>query len=140
MLDLNLWLMIFVAALFLGLVYILNKILYKPLMMFMDKREKSIRDDMASSTKNSDDIDDLLNQANEKISIAKSEAAVIKEDATNKAKNDALKKLEQSTAKIEGEYTSFLQQLSKDKISLKKSVSANVASYQNDIKIKIKNI
>lgn len=140
MLDLNLWLIIFVAALFLGLVYILNKILYIPLMMFIDKREKSIRDDIASSTKNSDDIDDLLNQANEKISIAKSEATAIKEDATNKAKNDALKKLEQSTAKIEGEYTSFLQQLSKDKISLKKSVSANVATYQNDIKIKIKNI
>jgi F-type H+-transporting ATPase subunit b len=140
MLDINLFLMLFVAALFLGLVYVLNDMLYKPLLAFMDKREKSISDDMASSDQNTNEIDELLAGANDKISAAKSEAAGIKEQATSAAKQKAEEALEAGKKDIESQYEEFVGKLSKQRDELSDSIAANVSSYQSGIKSKIKNI
>jgi F-type H+-transporting ATPase subunit b len=140
MLDINLWLLLFVAALFLGLVYLLNDMLYKPLLAFMDKREKSIRDDMASSDKNTDEIDELLTQADQKISVAKGEATKIREEALIAAKDKASKALDEAKGDIEAKYASFVEKLAADRDTLKDSIGANVSNYQSGIKSKIKNI
>jgi len=140
MLDLSLWLFLFVVVLFLALIYLLNDILYKPLLAFMEKREGSIRNDLAASEENSDEIEAAKQSANEKISAAKSEAAQIREDALNAAKESASAKLEESKNAIDKQYASFLEQLSIDKETLRKSISANVSSYQDGIQAKIKNI
>lgn len=140
MLDISFGLLIFVAVLFLALVYVLNDMLYKPLLAFMEKRDKSIRDDLASSQKNNDEIEAALAEANEKISIAKGKASDIREEAVAKAKELATQKVEESRSVIESQYISFIEQLAKDKDSLKKSISSNLSSYQDGIATKIKNI
>ncbi len=140
MLDISFGLLIFVIILFLLLVYLLNDMLYKPLLAFMDKRDRSIRDDLASAKKSSDEIDDALSEAEKKISIAKSEAAKIKEDALAKAKELAALKLEESKKALDIEYTAFIEQLSKDRDLLKREVSANLSSYRDGVVAKIKNI
>ncbi len=140
MLDLSLGLFLFVVALFLVLIYLLNDMLYKPLLAFMEKREGSIRDDLASSDQNKDEIDSANALANEKISAAKSEAAKIRDEALTSAKESASAKLEDRKEAIEKQYTSFLEQLSVDKDNLKNSISANLSSYQDGISAKIKNI
>lgn len=140
MLDISLGLVLFVAALFLALIYLLNKMLYKPLLAFIDKREGSIRDDLAASDQNSDEIEAARSEANEKISIAKSEAAKIRDEALTAAKESASTKLEESKTALEKQYASFIEQLSRDKDALKKSISSNVSSYADGIQAKIKNI
>ena len=140
MLDLSLGLFLFVVVLFLGLIYLLNEMLYKPLLAFMEKREGSIRSDLAASEENSDEIEAAKLSANEKISAAKSEAAKIREEALATAKESASAKLEEGKSAVEKQYTSFLEQLSVDKDALRKSISANVSSYQDGIQAKIKNI
>jgi F-type H+-transporting ATPase subunit b len=140
MLDISLGMLIFVAVLFLGLIYLLNEMLYKPLLAFMDKREKSIRDDLAMADKNDDDIQKDLEDANAKISVAKVEAAKIREDAMAKAKEAASKALSEGKESFESKYVSFVNKLSKDQVALKKSISLNLPSYQDGISAKIKNI
>jgi len=140
MLDLSLGLFLFVVAVFLGLIYLLNDMLYKPLLGFMEKREASIHGDLEASEQNSGDIEDAEKLANEKISAAKGEAAKIREDALAKAKQSAETKLQSSKDAIEKEYAEFLNKLSKDRNSLKDSVTANVSSYQDGILSKVKNI
>ncbi|MCH9813359.1 MAG: F0F1 ATP synthase subunit B' [Epsilonproteobacteria bacterium] len=140
MLDISLGLLLFVAALFLALVYLLNNMLYQPLLAFMDKREKSIQDDLATSDQNSEEIEAAMTEANDKISVAKSEAAKIREEAMSKAKEAAASKIEESKSALESQYSAFVDQLAKDKVSLKESISANLSSYQDGIQAKIKNI
>ncbi len=140
MLDISLVILIFVMVLFLTLVYVLNDMLYKPLLAFIDKRDKSIRDDLASSQQNKDEIEAALAEANEKISVAKGKASDIRGKAVIKAKELASQTLEESKNTIEGQYTSFIEQLAKDKDVLKKSISSNLSSYQDGIATKIKNI
>ncbi len=140
MLDISLGMLIFVAVLFLGLVYLLNEMLYKPLLAFMDKREKSIRDDLAMADKNDDDIEKDLEDANAKISAAKVEASKIREDAMVKAKELASKALNEGKESFESKYASFVDKLSYEQIALKKSISSNLSSYQDAISTKIKNI
>lgn len=140
MLDISLGLLLFVAALFLALVYLLNNMLYQPLLAFMDKREQSIKNDLATSDQNSEEIEAALAEANDKISAAKSEAAKIREEAMTKAKETAASKLEESKTALESQYSSFMDQLSKEKVVLKESISANLSSYRDGIQAKIKNI
>lgn len=140
MLDLSLGLFLFVVVLFLALIYLLNDMLYKPLLAFMEKREGSIRADLAASDQNSDEIEAAKASANDKISVAKSEAASIRDEALTSAKESAATKLEDSKQVLEKQYSSFVEQLSLDKVALKKSISANLPSYQDGIQTKIKNI
>ncbi len=49
MLDIDLSLMLFVLALFLVLLVVLNQMLYKPLLKFMDDRDTSISKDLESA-------------------------------------------------------------------------------------------
>jgi F-type H+-transporting ATPase subunit b len=140
MLDLSLGLFLFVVVLFLALIYLLNDMLNKPLLAYMEKREASIRNDLKASDENSDEIEAAKESAHAKISVAKSEAAKIREEALSAAKESASAKLEERKTAIEKQYASFLKQLSIDRDSLKNSISANISSYQDGIQAKIKNI
>ncbi len=140
MLDISIELLFFVTVLFLALVFVLNEMLYKPLLAFMNKRESSIRDDLAAADQNSDEIEVALLETNEKISTAKNEAAKIREEAVAKAKEIAAIKLQESKDSLESQYASFLDKLQKEREALKKGISSNLPSYENAIKSKIKNI
>jgi len=140
MLDINLGLLIFTAVVFFALIYLLNNILYQPLLGFMQKREDLIKSDMDNIAENSGDVESSLNKANALISDAKSEAAGIKESAITKAKEAAAKELETAQAAIESKYDAFVQELGVDRTALKKDLVANLSTYQNSLQSKLKNI
>jgi F-type H+-transporting ATPase subunit b len=140
MLDINLGLLIFTAVVFFALIYFLNSILYQPLLGFMQKREDLIKSDMDNIAENSGDVESSLNKAKTLISDAKSEAAAIRESAITKAKEAAAKELETAQAAIEAKYEAFVQELSADRVALKKDLLANLSSYQNSLQAKLKNI
>jgi len=140
MLDINLGLLIFTAVVFFALIYLLNNILYQPLLGFMQKREDLIKSDMDNIAENSGDVESSLSKANALISDAKSEAAGIKESALTKAKEAAAKELETAQAAIEAKYDAFVQELGADRTALKKDLVANLSTYQNALQTKLKNI
>jgi len=140
MLDISLGMVVFVVVLFLSLIYVLNNMMYGPLMAFMDKREKTIADDEASVSENSDEIAALKEEANSIISEAKSEASEIKSSALVKIKADFAEELESKKSSLEATLEGFVDELTSVRDSLKKDISANIGSYKDSIESKLKNI
>ncbi len=140
MLDINLGLLLFVAVLFLALVYILDKILYKPLLQFMDKRDETIRKDLEASKEMGDEAEGALKEAHDTIAKAKSEAFQIREEATGKAKEKAAAFLAEIQTELEKQYESFAEKLKEERAALKKRIEANLPEYQEAIQSKLKQI
>ncbi len=140
MLDINLGLLIFTAVVFFTLIYLLNKILYRPLLGFIQKRENLIKSDLENIKQDSGDVQASLEKANSLISNAKSEAAKIRESAVTKAKEAASKELEIAQQAIEEKYDAFVAELGKERASLKNDLVANLSTYQNALQSKLKNI
>ena len=140
MLDINLGLLIFTAIVFFALIYLLNSILYQPLLGFMQKREDLIKDDLNNISENSGDVESALEKASTLILDAKSEAAKIRENATNEAKEAASKELATAQEAIEAKYEAFVQELGIQREGLKQELVGNLSTYQNALQSKLKNI
>lgn len=95
MLDISPALLLVTGAVFFTLLIVLNKMLYKPLIEFIDNRNNSIKRDLENAGKNTSDVEAYFKEADQIILAAKAEAGKIREAALNKAKVDAAKKIEQ---------------------------------------------
>jgi len=140
MLDINLGLLIFTAVVFFILIYLLNNILYQPLLGFIQKREELIQSDLENVKQDSGDVESSLAKAHSLISEAKAEAAQIRESAVTKAKETASKELEAAQRTIEEKYEAFLQELHGERSKLKTELVSNLSTYQNSLQTKLKNI
>jgi F-type H+-transporting ATPase subunit b len=125
---------------FFTLMIVLNKILYRPLLEFIDKRDDSIKRDLENAGKNSSDVEAYYNEANQIILKAKAEAGKIREDALNKARESAIGRVEQKQDDLEREYASFLKSLEVDTKELQESLSANIPLFRDGIKQKLSSI
>ncbi len=140
MLDIQLGLLLFVAVLFLGLIFILNKMLYQPLLAFMDKRDETIKKDMDSAKQMGSDVEEAQKVANETIVAAKTQAHEIRQEAITQAKEKAEELIENTKASLEEKYDEFTKQLLGQREELKKSITANVPAYQKSIQEKLKKL
>lgn len=140
MLDINPLLLLLVAGVFLGLIAILNKILYVPMLNFMEKRDESIKKDMESAGKNSSDIESYLSEAEEIILKAKAEASKIKDASLHKAKQTATEQVEEKKAEFEADQVSFLEELESEKTEFKNGLMAQMPAYKEGVKVKLSQI
>jgi F-type H+-transporting ATPase subunit b len=136
MLDIHQSLMLFVLVVFLLLIYLLNKIAYKPLVDFMDRRDSSIAKDFEASKNLSSNSDELYMKSNEVINEAKSEAALIRQKAIDEAKNIAQSKLEAKQNELESSYNKFLDELGKEQQELKNSILSQLPLFKESLKAK----
>lgn len=140
MLDINLGLLLFVAVLFLALVYILDKMLYRPLLTFMDQRDETIAKDLATTKALGSEAEEALQQAHDTIAKAKAEAMEIRETAREKAKTKAASMVAAVEEEIQVQYETFTQKLAEERSALKQSIEANLPKYQDAIQNKLKQI
>ena len=89
MLEISLPALIFTVIVFLGLIYILNIMLYKPLLSFMDSREAMIQKDAEEAKQNALDVDSDRVEITKILDEARSQAAKIKQLSLDKAKEDS---------------------------------------------------
>jgi len=140
MLDISLGILVFMVVLFLALIYILNKMMYVPLMEFMKKRDKSIAEDMANVKSNDSEIHLLQEEALKNISEAKAKANEIKTSLVSKAKEELSKVYESKKEELEKSMESFLTELSSKRVALKDELSSNIGQYKSGLEAKLKNI
>ncbi len=140
MLDIIPALLLVTGVVFIVLLVFLTKILYRPLLDFMDNRDKSIKKDLENAGKNSSDVLVYKEEAEKIILEAKTKAQKLKEDALKKAKEAALREVEAKKADIESRYSKFLDELSSEKKSLKEELLSQLPSFQNSIKLKLSQI
>ena len=136
MLDIHLSLMLFVLALFLFLLVVLNKMLFQPLIKFMDDRDNSIAKDLKAAKSHSGDSDELNAKADENISNAKNEAAAIRQKAVDDEKTLAASKVETKQRELDKEYEKFVEKLTSEKESLKDSLLSQMPLFKESLKAK----
>ena len=89
MLEINLPLVVLTAVIFLGLIAVLNSILYKPLLKFIDARNDAIKNDEESASKNTSDLGVYEAQIEQLIATARNEAGKIKQEAINAIRDNS---------------------------------------------------
>jgi F-type H+-transporting ATPase subunit b len=140
MLDLNPGLMLFVLVIFFALMVLLNQMLYKPLIKFMDDRDNSIADDLKSANEMSGSNNELNAKAEAILADAKAEANAVREKATNEAKALAESKIKSKTEELDGKYQSFLSELSKEKEELEKSLLEQMPLFKESLNNKMNSL
>ncbi len=140
MLDISLTLLLVTVVVFFTLLIFLNKILYKPLLTFIDNRNESIKRDLENAGKNTSDVEAYYKEADQIIHEAKAEAGKTREAALSEAKEIAAKKVEKKQSELEEEYTLFLKDLNVEKTEFTESLSAKIPLFRDSIKQKLGNI
>jgi F-type H+-transporting ATPase subunit b len=128
--------MLFVLALFLTLLVLLNNMLFQPLVKFMDDRDHSIANDLEAAKGLSGNSDELNAKADEIISNAKNEAAGIRQKAIDDQKTLAASKIETKQNELETEYNKFVEKLNSDKENLKNSLLSQMPLFKESLKAK----
>jgi F-type H+-transporting ATPase subunit b len=136
MLDISLGLLIASAAVFLIMLVVLNKWLYKPLIKFMDDRDASIKKDLENAGKNTSDVDSLYKEAEAIIAKAKHEASSMREKATFDAKKLAEEKISSKRTELEREYSEFISSLESEKANLKNALLSQMPLFKESLKAK----
>ncbi|WP_458701046.1 FoF1 ATP synthase subunit B' [Sulfurospirillum sp. 1307] len=140
MLDISPILLLVTLVVFFILLIVLNKILYKPLLTFIDNRNESIKRDLENAGKNTSDVEAYYKEANQIILEAKAEAGKIREEALSKAKETSAKKVEQKQSELEEEYVAFLKDLEAEREEFQESLSSSIPLFRDAIKQKLGNI
>ncbi|MBU1669030.1 F0F1 ATP synthase subunit B' [bacterium] len=140
MLDLNPGLMLFVLVVFFSLLFLLNQMLFQPLLKFMDDREATIAQDLQNAEEMSDNSDGLNAKADALLAEAKAEANAIREKATNEAKALAESKIESKVKELDENYQTFLTELSADQEELKKSLSSELPLFKESLQTKFSSL
>lgn len=134
------WVMALVFVVFLVLIYLLNRILYKPLLGFMDTRDASIKKDSEGIESNAADIKALKKEAENVLQEAREKAALIKQEAHERAKRAAEMKIAEKKDELAKKYVAFMANLENENARLKASLLSEMPSFKESLELKLKKL
>lgn len=138
--DVNPSYMLATAVIFLALIIILNALLYKPLLKFMDDRAISIDNDEKKVKDNFDEMTNFNEELNSIKQNTRDEIAAIKQKAVNEARNSAEEALKNKKIELEQKMQSFYTQLDKEKQDLEQELKLRLPLWQEALQKKLKQI
>ncbi|ARQ99603.1 MULTISPECIES: FoF1 ATP synthase subunit B' [Campylobacter] len=133
MLQIDPPLLLITLVIFLGLIFVLNSILYKPLLGFIDDRNKSIKNDEESVSKNASDTGNYEAQIEKIIGDARAEAQAKKHAALSEAKERAATKVAIKKESLEADFDSFMAGLADRKAELKSNLTAKIPELKSTL-------
>jgi len=92
---------------FLILIFILNKLLYKPILAVLDKRKKQTNDSEAEIIMLQKSIDQKMSAYEEKLQLAKAEALAIKKNLMKQGDEEAKVLVDAAKAEVPGMQEAF---------------------------------
>ncbi|NPA82275.1 MAG: hypothetical protein GXO31_06670 [Epsilonproteobacteria bacterium] len=137
MLDISFGLMLLTAILFIVLIYLLNQMVYVPLLDYVNRRDELIKEDLKNASNMDESIHNLKKEAHDVIANAKAEAHKLKENALNSIKAQMEEAISKKKEVLENEYAKFLAELEKEKESVRENLLAHLPEFQKAIKNKI---
>jgi len=135
MLEIKLYLMAITGIGFIVLLFILNNLIYKPLLNFMNKRDEAIKKDKAAIEKLKREIEAINKSREESLKRAKEQAERLKKESIEKL--EAIEKEEVLKAKKEAQ--TILEEFKKEVNSEKKMVYEGLLSQMDIFKKAFKN-
>lgn len=136
----NPYLMLLVFIVFMISLYLLNIWLYKPIISFMDNREKTISDDLKHIQDNSYEIAQIDKEIKQIIENAHLESVQIIEEATNEAKIAYEAKINKKKAEANEKFEEFQNLLQNQRVELKSNLLSQMSEFKKSLKSKISQI
>lgn len=138
--DIALSTMLATAVIFLAVIFILNVLLYKPLLKFMDERAVSIDND---EKKVKDNFEEMTNFGEELTKIKQDtcdEINAIKQKATTQARSLADEEIQKKKDELEQKMQAFTTQLLQEKNELEHELKLRLPLWQESLRKKIKEL
>lgn len=138
--DIALSTMLATAVIFLAVIFILNVLLYKPLLKFMDERAVSIDND---EKKVKDNFEEMTNFGEELTKIkqdTRDEINAIKQKATAQARSLADEEIQKKKDELEQKMQVFTTQLLQEKNELEHELKLRLPLWQESLRKKIKEL
>ena len=136
MLDINLLLMAVMLLIFFVMLYQLNKVLYKPLLKFMDDRDAAIAKDLDMAKNMSGNTDALQAKAQRHIDEAKSAAAKLRQEAIEEAKSKSAEAIAQKQAELEKKQAEAAEKLNEEREVLQNTLLSQIPLVKEGLKAK----
>lgn len=130
MLDIQPSLLAFEIIIFLALVAILNQILYKPMLGFMDERASSLKADVDIVDAHLSERKAILAEADKVLADAKAESSKIRHEAIAAAKVEAASKIAAAKEAAEADISQYLTEINSQKAELKAVIASNADSFK----------
>lgn len=130
MLDIQPSLLAFEIITFLALVAILNQILYKPMLSFIEERNSNLKADAGLADAQESEKENMLAEANRLLADAKAEASKLRHEAISAAKIEAEAKISAAKDLAKDEISSFSNELKSQESELKSAILSNAESYK----------
>ena len=136
MLDINLPLMVVMLLIFFVMLYQLNKVLYKPLLKFMDDRDAAIAKDLDIAKNMSGNTDVLQAKAQNHIDEAKSAAAKLRQEVMEEAKSKSTEAIAKKQAELEKMQVEAAKKLDEERVALQNTLLSQIPLVKEGLKAK----
>ena len=122
------------VVVFLTLIFVLNRVLYRPILSFIDRRNEMIAKDESDLRQRGDDAQAYKKEADEILNAARIDAAKFKDEAVAKATKEAGALVASQKAALESEFKAFLSELGAQTDELKSDLRARLPEFRNSLK------
>lgn len=138
--DMHISIMLVTMVIFLAMIVILNSILYKPLLRFIDERNSSIKNDENKVKENSQEMLGANDEVEKIHQSTREEIYKIKQSAINQAKEEAQVAIQAKKKELERKMASFYVELNAQKEELKQNLLKNLPEFKQLLENNIKKI
>ena len=122
------------VVVFLVMIYLLNVILYKPILSFVDNRNVSIANEEKELSKYSNDTKKYEEECAAILASARDEVSKLKAAAIQSANELSKSKIDAERARLEADYKEFEVSLKTEQEALKVALSDNLPIIKTEIK------
>lgn len=134
MLEVNPYLLLVTVVIFLGLIFVLNNMLYKPILSFIDDRNAHIAKEESEVAKYGADIKKYDEEAAQILADARAQMLAVKKAAATKANEAAKICVDTRKAELENEYKEFEIALKKEQEDLKAELGVSLPAIKESLK------
>ncbi|HEC1573845.1 TPA: F0F1 ATP synthase subunit B' [Campylobacter upsaliensis] len=138
--DMHISIMLATMVIFLAMIVILNSMLYKPLLRFIDERNSSIKNDENKVKENSQEMLGANDEVEKIHQSTREEIYKIKQSAINQAKEEAQVAIKAKKEELERKMASFYVELNAQKEELKQNLLKNLPEFKQLLENNIKKI
>lgn len=122
------------VVVFLVMIYLLNVILYKPILSFVDSRNESIANEEKELPKYGNDTKKYEEECAAILASARDEVSKLKAAAIQSANELSKSKIDAERARLEADYKEFEASLKTEQEALKVALSDNLPIIKTEIK------
>lgn len=140
MLEIDKELLLLTVIVFLALIYLLNKILFKPVLNFVDVRDQGIIESEKDVANYGKDIKKYQDESAAILAKAREEVNAIKAEAIQIANDESKAKIEHRRSELDQEYKEFEDALKVENEELKVELRKNLVDIKVALKSKLSNL